>query len=100
MKENVKLRRNTPEEEAAIQKGIEEDPDTYELTAEEVAEMIPFPEFWEKVRGRPKLEHPKKRVTLYVDAEVVGAFRAMGRGWQTKMNQVLKDWVAAHPEAQ
>ena len=45
-------------------------------------------------RGRPPVAHPKARVTLRLDAEVAGALRASGRGWQTRVNQVLKDWLA------
>jgi uncharacterized protein (DUF4415 family) len=90
--------RNTPEEELAIQRGIDAAPDNPEVTAEEVAKMVPHAEFVKRQRGRPKLENPKERVTLYVDAEVVSEFRASGDGWQTRMNNVLRDWVVAHKE--
>ena len=86
----------TPEEDAEIQRGIDADPDNPEITAEEAARMIPHAEFMKRQRGRPKLENPKERVTLYVDAEVVSEFRASGNGWQTRMNNVLRDWVVAH----
>lgn len=36
--------RNTDEEEAAIQRGIDADPDTYVPSTEEIARMRPFPE--------------------------------------------------------
>jgi len=45
-------------------------------------------------RGRPPAEHPKARVTLRLDAEVAAALRASGKGWQTRVNQALKDWLA------
>jgi len=35
---------NTPEEEAAIQKGIAADSDTYELTDDEFKKLRPWPE--------------------------------------------------------
>ncbi len=41
-------------------------------------------------RGRPALEQPKQQVTLRLDADVVRDFRAMGSGWQTKINDALK----------
>lgn len=44
-------------------------------------------------RGRPPLEHPKQRVTLRLDPDVVAALRASGRGWQTRVNQALKEWI-------
>jgi uncharacterized protein (DUF4415 family) len=40
-------------------------------------------------RGRQKAP-VKQRVTLCVDADVVAAFRGTGRGWQTRMNQALR----------
>lgn len=47
-------------------------------------------------RGRPVSEHPKEHVNLRLDAEVVAAFRATGRGWQTRLNSALKDWLKTH----
>lgn len=32
----------------------------------------------------------KEQIALRVDAEVLAWFRAQGRGWQTRMNKVLK----------
>jgi uncharacterized protein (DUF4415 family) len=28
---------------------------------------------------------------------VLEAFKATGPGWQTRINEVLKDWVKSHP---
>ncbi len=44
-------------------------------------------------RGRPRVEHPKQRVTWRLDEDVVSALRASGRGWQTRVNAVLRDFV-------
>ncbi|MEM7425912.1 MAG: BrnA antitoxin family protein [Pseudomonadota bacterium] len=41
-------------------------------------------------RGRPKLENPKKQITLRLDADVVAHYRATGRGWQTRINEALR----------
>jgi uncharacterized protein (DUF4415 family) len=41
-------------------------------------------------RGRPILEQPKQQVTLRLDADVVEKFRATGTGWQTRINDALK----------
>jgi uncharacterized protein (DUF4415 family) len=40
--------------------------------------------------GRPKLEAPKKAVSLRLDADVVERFRAGGPGWQSRINAALK----------
>jgi uncharacterized protein (DUF4415 family) len=45
-------------------------------------------------RGRPKLETPKRQVTLRLDAEVVEGLRATGPGWQTRANAALAAWLS------
>lgn len=50
-------------------------------------------------RGRPKLATPKRALTVRYDAEVVAAFKATGKGWQTRMNDALKDWLKTHSPA-
>lgn len=42
-------------------------------------------------RGRPALEHPKEAIKLRLDADVVAHFRQTGTGWQTRINQVLRE---------
>ena len=50
------------------------------------------------VRTRGKNKRPtKEQVAIRLDAEVLLAFRASGRGWQTRLNAALKDWLRAHP---
>lgn len=44
-------------------------------------------------RGRPKSEKPKKQVTLRLDADLLDGLRATGPGWQTRINEVLRDWL-------
>lgn len=46
-------------------------------------------------RGRPKAEVTKQPLTVRYDADIVEAFRAMGPGWQTRMNDALREWLAA-----
>ena len=41
--------------------------------------------------GRPQAEKPKKRVTIRLDSHVISAWRATGKGWQTRMNAFLRD---------
>lgn len=45
-------------------------------------------------RGRPAGSGQKEQIAIRVDREVLAAFRATGPGWQTRMNAVLKAWVA------
>jgi uncharacterized protein (DUF4415 family) len=81
--------RNTVEEEAAIQRGIDADPDTYVPTDAEFAPMKPR-------GGRPKLANPKIAITVRYDADIIERFKAGGDGWQTRMNDALRDWLNTH----
>jgi len=47
--------------------------------------------------GRPRKETPKVSTTVRFDAEVLAAFKASGRGWQSRMNDALKEWLREHP---
>lgn len=40
--------------------------------------------------GRPKSIAPKKQITLRLDGAVLDAFRAMGPGWQSRINAELR----------
>ena len=50
-------------------------------------------------RGRPKSRNRKILLSVRYSPEVVEYFRAMGDGWQSRMDDVLKDWVRQHPTA-
>jgi uncharacterized protein (DUF4415 family) len=77
----------TLEEDAAINAGIAQDPDTYELGAAEFKQLR---------RGRPLGSGTKTQVTLRLDVEVLEKFKASGDGWQTRINDALKSWVRMH----
>lgn len=47
-------------------------------------------------RGSPKAQGTKQALTVSYDAEVIDAFKATGIGWQTRMNDALKDWLRTH----
>ena len=94
-----RLELNTPEEEAAINAGIAADPDTYELTDEEMALLKPMNTPINElhgVKGRPKAEVTKERISIRLAPEVTEYFRATGKGWQTRMGDVLKEYVEEH----
>ncbi len=46
--------------------------------------------------GRPRAENPKRAVNIRLSPEVLDAFRATGRGWQTRIDEVLREWVREH----
>ncbi len=71
----------TDEEDAALTKAAEDDPDN-----PPAAELM-------RRRGRPHLVNPKRAIKLRLDAEVIDRFKASGEGWQTRMNDALRKVV-------
>lgn len=49
-----------------------------------------------RTRG-PGKKPVKEQVAIRLDPEVLGAFRAGGAGWQTRVNTALKEWLALQP---
>ncbi len=43
--------------------------------------------------GRPAIDYPKKQVTLRLDPDILGAFKATGKGWQSSINNALRQWL-------
>lgn len=54
-----------------------------EALGEEAAQAILKP------RGRPKAEKTKTQISLRLDESTIEAWRATGRGWQTRMAEQL-----------
>ena len=77
---------------------IEELEDAFFENARPLKEVFPaLAEYSHKKLGRPKKLHPKREVKLRIDPNVLESFKATGRGWQTRMNAVLKAWAQQHP---
>lgn len=83
----------TEAEESAINKGIAADADVPELTEDQIKRMRPFKEIVAEKRRKT----PKELVSIRYDADVLEYFRAEGSGWQTRINDVLRDYVKTHP---
>lgn len=47
-------------------------------------------------RGRPTGQ-TKALQTVRFDLDVLAAFKATGKGWQTRMNDALREWIKEHP---
>ncbi len=47
-------------------------------------------------RGRPKASTTKQSLTVRYDQDIVLAFKATGKGWQSRMNDALRDWLKVH----
>lgn len=78
----------TEAEDAEINSGIAADPDTYVPSDAAFTQM--------KRRGRPRTDTPKVQLTVRYDQDVVEAFKADGPGWQSRMNDALREWLREH----
>lgn len=47
-------------------------------------------------RGRPAGQ-TKASQTVRFDLDVLAAFKSTGKGWQTRMNNALREWLKEHP---
>ena len=45
-------------------------------------------------RGRPRAARPKVSTTIRLSQDVVDHFKSGGRGWQTRIDEALQDWIA------
>ncbi|MDR3299833.1 MAG: BrnA antitoxin family protein [Candidatus Accumulibacter sp.] len=80
----------TLEEDARITAAAEADPDGRPLTAAE----------WERaLKNRVRVRPLKEPVSIRFDPEVLAAFKATGKGWQTRINGALADWLKTHRTA-
>ena len=89
----------TLEEDEAIRAGIASDPDTREYSREELARFRPaseaVPHIVERYRRtRGKQRAPlKEQITIRLDADIAAHFRGTGKGWQTRLNAALREFV-------
>lgn len=44
-------------------------------------------------RGRPKLESPKELTSIRIDADILARLRESGPGWQSRINDILRDYI-------
>lgn len=44
-------------------------------------------------RGRPRSDNPKRAISIRVDADVLERYKALGPGWQARMNEALRKAV-------
>ena len=50
-------------------------------------------------RGRPPSATPKVSTTIRLSPDVIEHFRAGGRGWQTRIDAALREWIAKQDTA-
>lgn len=72
--------------------------DNPEWTKEDFAQAVPFteafPELAAKMRSRgPQKKAVKVSTTIRLSPEVVDHFRATGSGWQSRIDDALRDYI-------
>jgi uncharacterized protein (DUF4415 family) len=84
---------------------IDSDGEVRELTAKDMARFKPAPEVLPSslrkklgVRGLQKAP-TKERITIRLSREVVDRFREGGGGWQTRVDEALREWLKKHSPA-
>ena len=80
----------TAEEDKAITAAARSDPDAQPLTPTQLKAMVPI----RALRGRPISENKKLLVSVRYSQEVVEFFKSTGEGWQSRMDGVLRQYVA------
>jgi len=85
--------------EAAAGKPVEHDADELYDPNDPSAVNAFFDQAAVRRRGErgPQKAPVKERVSLRLSPEVVDYFRASGSGWQTRLDQALKEYVTEHP---
>ena len=82
----------TAKEDKAITAAAKSDPDAQPLTPKQLKAMIPM----RALRGRPKSKRKKLLVSVRYSPDVVAYFKSTGEGWQSRMDSVLRRYVARH----
>jgi len=91
-------------EERRINAAAANDPDNPPLSDAELAAMRPASEALPQVvaafrrRRGPGRKPRKQQITLRLDPDIIAFFRSTGRGWQTRINEVLRAHVRRHTE--
>jgi uncharacterized protein (DUF4415 family) len=94
MKKPKNLIRPTAAEDAAINRGIADDPDNPEIT--DMEDFVPAREVLpDLVKNPPRHRGPnkaptKEKVSIRLSQEVLDHYRNQGPGWQTKIDEALK----------
>ena len=86
------------------------DEDNPEWTVEDIAKARPAAdvlpeligdkaaqELLRRGRGRPRKDARKVNQTIRIDPDVLEAYRQEGKGWQTRINQVLRENMPKQP---
>ena len=80
----------TVEEDRIITAAARADPDAQPLTPSQLKSMVPL----RSLRGRPKSDKTKLLISVRYSPEVLEYFKSTGAGWQSRIDGVLREYVA------
>ena len=90
MSAKPKIHMPTPDEDTALTAAALSDRDNPPLTDAELATVA------KRRRGRPAAAVKNVPISLRVEPAVLAAFQGSGAGWQTRMNEALRQWAQDH----
>lgn len=97
------LAATTDQDEAANVSAARSDPDAQPVDAADLDRMRQMSaddarDLARRARGRPRLAAAKRPVSLRLDSDIVERFRATGPGWQTRINEILREHLTGTPD--
>jgi uncharacterized protein (DUF4415 family) len=83
--------------EAAADKAVVYDPETDSYDPNDEAAVNAFFDENKPVRRRgPQKAPTKQQVTMRLSPDVLDKFRATGNGWQSRIDDALREWLKTH----
>lgn len=82
--------------EAALLRSVEQ------AVRGEAARISTPDEIAARKRGRPEgslKACPKVQTAIRFDADVLAGLKATGKGWQTRVNEAMREWLKTHSPA-
>ncbi|MBP1847675.1 uncharacterized protein (DUF4415 family) [Rhizobium petrolearium] len=84
------LKTISDEEEAEIQRQITTDLDDEDLSDKAAKRPMTFAQAIQRQRGRPPVETPRRQISIRLDPDVIDYYKGTGKGWQGRLNDVLR----------
>lgn len=67
--------------------------DAHQITEAEYAEVPELDDAWFAKARKRGPARTKEAVSIRLDQDLVARLRASGAGWQSRVNEVLRDWA-------